>query len=67
MSYLEYDEKIKFDIVGSTEADSMNNKISNESPLGKALIGARRGQTVTVEGPAGEFQYKIVSITKIKN
>lgn len=64
---VEFDEKITYDIVGSTEADSLNNKISNESPLGKALIGAKRGQTVTVEGPAGEFQYKVVSITKIKN
>ena len=61
---LEYDEETKFYIVGSTEANSMKGKISNESPVGKALIGARAGDTVTIETPAGEVKYKILEIEK---
>ena len=56
---IEYDEDI---IVGSSEADSLNNKISNESPLGAALIGKKVGEIVKVEAPAGEIEYKIVEI-----
>ena len=59
---LEYDEDIEYTIVGSSEADSLNNKISNESPLGAALIGRKVGEIVTVEAPVGEIQYKIVEI-----
>ena len=58
----EYDEDIEYTIVGSSEADSLNNKISNESPLGAALIGRKVGEIVTVEAPVGEIQYKIVEI-----
>ena len=58
----EYDEDVTYTIVGSTEADSLNNKISNESPVGKALLGKKVGDTVTVETPAGEFSYKVLSI-----
>ena len=59
---VEYDEDIEYTIVGSSEADSLNNKISNESPVGKALLGKQVGDTVTVETPAGEFSYKVLSI-----
>ena len=59
---LEYDEDIEYTIVGSSEADSLNNKISNESPLGAALIGRKVGEIVAVEAPVGEIQYKIVEI-----
>ena len=59
---VEYDEDIEYTIVGSSEADSLNNKISNESPVGKALLGKKVGDTVTVETPAGEFSYKVLSI-----
>ena len=50
---VEYDEDIEYVIVGSSEADSLNNKISNESPLGAAMLGKKVGDTVKVEAPAG--------------
>ena len=59
---LEFDEKIEYTIVGSTEVDLAENKISNESPLGEALLGAKKGQTVEVNAPAGIMKYKILSI-----
>ncbi len=49
-------------IVGAAEADPRNGKISNESPLGKALIGHRAGETVKVEAPGGSFDIQIVSV-----
>ena len=61
---IEFDEDISYIIVGSTEVDLLQNKISNESPLGKALLGAKKGDTVDVEAPEGTIQYKILSITK---
>ena len=59
---IEFDEDVEYIIVGSSEADSLNNKISNESPLGAALIGRRVGDTVKVEAPTGEVAYKIISV-----
>lgn len=61
---LEYDEEIEFRIVGSTEANSLKNKISNESPVGAALIGKKSGDVVAVETQAGVIEYKIISIHK---
>ena len=61
---MEFDEKIEYTIVGSAEADPMNFKISNESPIGKALLGAKKGSTVEVNAPAGVIKYQILSITK---
>ena len=61
---VEFDEKVTYQIVGSTEADILNNKISNESPIGKALIGAKIGQTVDVEGPDGTCKFKILEIKR---
>ena len=58
----EFDEELEYKIVGSTEANSLKGKISNESPVGKALLGRQVGDTVTVETPAGEFSYKVLSI-----
>ncbi len=55
---------MEFTIVGATEANSLDGRISNESPLGKALIGARKNQVITVETPAGEMQYKVLGIEK---
>ena len=52
-----------FKIVGSTEADILSNKISNESPVGAALMGAKVGDTVTAEAPNGSFQFEIVEIS----
>ena len=61
---IEFDEEIAYTIVGSTEVDLTQNRISNESPIGKALLGAKKNQVVDVEAPAGIVQYKILSITK---
>ena len=61
---IEYKEELEFKIVGSTEANSLNGKISNEAPLGKALIGAKKGQTVTVETQAGDLKYKVLQIIR---
>ncbi|MBQ7659044.1 MAG: transcription elongation factor GreA [Butyrivibrio sp.] len=61
---LEYDEEIEYKIVGSSEANSLKGKISNESPVGKALIGAKKGQTVAVETQAGVFKYKVLGIQR---
>lgn len=49
-------------IVGSTEADSMSHKISNESPVGAAILGKKKGEIITVKAPGGEFEYKILNI-----
>lgn len=58
------DEPEVFSIVGSAESDPINNKISNESPLGAALLGRRRKDVVVVEAPDGVIRYKIISIKK---
>lgn len=61
---VEYDEELDYKIVGSTEANSLKGKISNESPLGQALKGAKVGDTVTVETEMGELQYKVLEVTR---
>ena len=61
---MEFDEDISYTIVGSTEVNLAENKISNESPLGKALIGAKKGDTVEVNAPAGIIKYKILDLKK---
>lgn len=61
---MEFDEKIEYTIVGSTEVNLAENKISNESPLGEALLGARKNNVVEVKAPAGIMKYKILSIKK---
>ena len=60
----EFEEEIVFKLVGSTEAKSLENKISNESPLGKALMGKTAGAEVEVETPAGIMKYKVVKVTR---
>lgn len=60
----EFDEKIEYTIVGSTEVDLASNKISNESPLRSALLGARKNEVVEVNAPAGIIKYKILAIKK---
>lgn len=62
---VEYDEEIEFKIVGSTEANSLQNKISNESPVGRALLGRKAGETVEVETQAGVIEYKILEIQRV--
>ena len=61
---MEYDEEMEFKIVGSSEANSLKGKISNESPVGRALIGAKVGDTVTVETQAGDLKYKVLEIQR---
>ncbi len=60
----EFDEELEYKIVGSTEADSLHGKISNESPLGRALLGKAVGDVVKIEAPAGELAYKVLEIQK---
>ena len=62
---IEYDEELEFRIVGSTEANSLQNRISNESPVGKALLGRRIGETVTVETQAGDIAYRVLDINRV--
>ena len=61
---VEFDEDIFYTIVGTTEVDLAENKISNESPLGKALLGSKNGDIVSVNAPVGEIKYKILAIEK---
>lgn len=61
---MEASEEMLFKIVGSTEANSLKGKISNESPLGKALIGSRTGDVVDAETPVGILQYKVLEIQR---
>ena len=61
---IEFDEEIEYTIVGSTEVDLSINRISNESPIGAALLGKKRNQIVEVEVPAGTVKLKILSIKK---
>ena len=61
---IEEDEEMEFKIVGSSEANSLQGKISNESPVGKALIGRSVGDTVQVETQAGEIAYKVLGIER---
>ena len=60
----EFEEELEFKIVGSTEANSLQGKISNESPVGKALLGHVVGDTVTVETQAGVMEYKVLRIER---
>jgi len=60
--YLDDGEEEEFTIVGARESDPMNNKISNESPVGTALLGHKSGETVSVEAPDGAYELKILEI-----
>ena len=62
---VEYNEEMEFYIVGSTEANSLQNKISNESPVGRALMGKSAGDVVDVETQAGIIQYKVLEIQRV--
>ena len=61
---MEFNEEESYTIVGSTEVDLSQSKISSESPIGAALMGAKKGQVVEAQAPAGVIKYKIISITK---
>lgn len=61
---MEFNEEVEYHIVGSTEADPAKSKISNESPVGRALIGKKKGSVVEVEAPVGLIKFKILEIYK---
>lgn len=61
---VEYNEELVYTIVGSLEEDIFKNKISNESPVGNAIMGCKAGDTVRVRSLAGELEYKILEIYK---
>jgi len=62
---IDEDEEMEFRIVGSTEANSLQNKISNESPVGQALLGRKVGDVVDVETQVGIIQYKVLEIQRV--
>ena len=61
---VEFEEEMEFKVVGSSEADPDNGFISDESPVGKALLGKKLGDEVIVDAPSGEFKLKIIEISK---
>lgn len=61
---IEFNEEVEYTIVGSTEVDLSKNKISNESPMGQALLGKEKGEKVEVNAPEGIIEFKILDITK---
>lgn len=61
---VETGDELVYDIVSSIEADPMNGKISDDSPLGKAVLGCKAGQTIEVEAPIGMLEYKILKVEK---
>lgn len=61
---VEFDEEMEYTIVGSAEADPMNGRISNESPVGMALLGHKTGDSISINTPDGEAVFKILKITR---
>ena len=61
---MEFDEEVEYTIVGSTEVDLSQNRISNESPIGSALLGAKKNQVVEAQTPGGVVKFKILAIQK---
>ena len=61
---MEFDEEVEYTIVGSTEVDLSQNRISNESPIGSALLGAKKNQVVEAQTPGGVVKFKILAIKK---
>lgn len=59
---LEYGDELEYTIVGSVEADPMKHKISNESPVGRAILGKKKGTVVEVEAPVGHIKYEIIDV-----
>ncbi len=61
---VEENEEFEYRLVGSVEADPENHKISNESPVGQAILGRKAGETIKVEVPSGTIEYRIIEIKK---
>ena len=60
----DFEEEITYSIVGSNQADPLEKKISDQSPIGRALMGKKAGDTVTVTAPAGELHFKVLEVTR---
>ena len=60
----DYDEEITYSIVGSNQADPLEQKISDQSPIGRALMGKKAGDKVTVTAPAGELHFKVLEVAR---
>ncbi len=65
--YVEDDEEVEYSLVGSREVDVLNNKISDQSPIGKAIMGTKAGDSVTVDIPSGTIKLKILEVKKTEN
>ena len=63
----ECDEEIEYSIVGTNEVDALTGKISDQSPIGSSLLGARKGETVVVETPNGNLEFKVLDVWRVKN
>ena len=63
----EFDEEITYSIVGSNEADPLEKKISDQSPIGRALMGKRAGDEILVETPGGEISFKVLDVSRAKS
>lgn len=61
------EEEVEYSIVGSNEANPLEGRISDQSPIGSAMIGARVGEEVTVQAPSGEYKMKILAVSRAKN
>ena len=64
---LEFEEEIEYSLVGTNEANPMLGRISDRSPIGSAMIGAKEGDLITVNTPDGELKFKILSVSRTKN
>ena len=64
---LSFKEEIEYSIVGTNEVDALAGKISDQSPIGSALLGAKKGETVTVETPNGDLKFKVLDVWRVKN
>ena len=60
----DFQEEITYSIVGSNQADPLENKISDQSPIGRALMGKKAGESVTVIAPAGELHFKVLEVSR---
>ena len=63
IEYVDDNEKEEYSIVGSKEADPFSNKISNESPIAQAILGKKKGTTVSVDSPNGKYDVKIIAVS----
>jgi transcription elongation factor GreA len=63
----EMGEEIEYSIVGTNEVDALNGKISDQSPIGSALLGTKKGETVTVETQSGNIKFKVLDVWRVKN